>query len=74
MGGARFCRFREYGGAVVRARDPGARGGCGTQSGRGDGDPGSEVAQRPTAEPVLPDPGPERRYTWRGSGHGGSTP
>lgn len=62
MGGARFCRFREYGGAVVRVRDPGALGGCGTQSGRSDGDPGSEVAQRPAAEPVLPDPGPERRY------------
>lgn len=56
-----FCRFRFYGGAVVRARDPGARGGCGTQSGRGNGDPGSEVAQRSAAETVLPDPGPERR-------------
>lgn len=68
MGGARFCRFREYGGAVVRARDPGARVGCSAQSGRGNGDSGSEVAQRSAAEPVLPDPGPERRYASRGSG------
>lgn len=68
MGGARFCRFREYGGAVVRARDPGVRGGCSAQSGSGNGDTGSEVAQCSAAEPVLPDPRPERRYVQPGRG------